>query len=208
MTAFHRIVLSILLSLCALKSSDAARAEASQSCSYHRTFAEAVGVPSFLPKYLLHRNPNPPAHPLNNVFDTLAYLRGGGGEDDRIQTITSLSQIRAIFDDGAAAAAAAASSHNNHHHQQQQLVVLDFTSDNCPPCEMIKPIYADLSRLEEFENVVFCKVNVSDHPEVAHEYGVDGWPAFLLFKDGEVVDSVVGGQAARAGLYGLVAKHK
>jgi len=50
---------------------------------------------------------------------------------------------------------------------------------------------------------------VSDHPEVAERYGVDGWPTFLLFKgdDGVVVDSVVGGQAAKAGLYGLVAKH-
>jgi len=72
---------------------------------------------------------------------------------------------------------------------------------------MIAPIYKDLSNLEEFANVTFCKVNVSHHPDVAENYGVDGWPTFLLFKDGEIVDSVVGGQAAKAGLYGLVAKY-
>ena len=42
---------------------------------------------------------------------------------------------------------------------------------------------------------------------MAEKYGVDGWPTFLLLKNGKVVDSVVGGQAAKAGLYGLVAKH-
>ena len=69
---------------------------------------------------------------------------------------------------------------------------------------MIAPIYDELSQLYEFANVIFCKVNVSLHPEVAKEYGVDGWPTFLLFKKGIVVDSVVGGQASKAGLYGLI----
>jgi len=121
------------------------------------------------------------------VTNRILSIRGGGS----IQTITSLSQIQTILD---------AASHN-------QLIVLDFTANNCPPCEMIAPIYTDLSQLDEFTHVIFCKVNVSDHPDVAERYGVDGWPTFLLFKGGEVVDSVVGGQAAKAGLYGLVSKH-
>ena len=119
----------------------------------------------------------------------LVLLRGGD-----VQTITSLDQVEDIITNQASAA--------------KKLVVLDFASNNCTPCEMIAPIYADLSDLEEFEGKVwFLKVNVSDYPEVAQKYGVDGWPTFLLFKDGKVVDSVVGGQAAKASLYGLVAKH-
>ena len=117
-----------------------------------------------------------------------------GGDDDgqnNIQTITSLSQIQTII-----------STSDEH------LVVLDFTSNNCPPCEMIAPIYKDLSELEEFQQrVIFCKVNVSDHQNIAEEYNVDGWPTFLLFKNGRVVDSIVGGQAAKTGLYSLIAKH-
>ena len=110
-----------------------------------------------------------------------------------IQVVTSISQIEDII-------ANQASGSN-------QLVVLDFTANNCPPCEMIAPIYSDLSDLEEFENkVLFLKVNVNDCPDVAQRYGVDGWPTFLLFKGGKVVDSVVGGQAAKASLYSLVAK--
>jgi len=72
---------------------------------------------------------------------------------------------------------------------------------------MIAPIYSELSQLDEFINVIFCKVNVSYQPEIADEYGVDGWPTFLLFKNGIVVDSIVGGQAAKAGLYGLITRH-
>jgi thioredoxin 1 len=89
----------------------------------------------------------------------------------------------------------------------EQLIVLDFASNNCPPCEMIAPIYHDMSELDEFDHVRFLKVNVSDYPDVAEKYGVDGWPTFLLFKNGEKVHEIVGGQAAKDGLYALVAKY-
>ena len=123
----------------------------------------------------------------------LLSIRGGDdGQNNNIQTITSLSQIQTIISTS-----------------DQHLVVLDFTSNNCPPCEMIAPIYQDLSELEEFQQgVIFCKVNVSYYPNVAEEYNVDGWPTFLLFKNGRVVDSIVGGQAAKAGLYNLIVKYQ
>ena len=117
-----------------------------------------------------------------------------------IQVITSLTQIEDIIEKNQAV-----SSEEN---GQLKLIVLDFTANNCPPCDMIGPIYMDLSNLEEFENkVIFLKVNVNDHPDIAEKYGVDGWPTFLLFKNGKLVDSVVGGQAAKSSLYNLVAKH-
>ena len=137
--------------------------------------------------------------PIEESTNILLSIRGGDdkeGGGGSIQTITSLSQIQTIISD--------ASTSN-------RLVVLDFTSNNCPPCEMIAPIYTDISTLDEFNDddnkVIFCKVNVSDHPNVANYYNVDGWPTFILFRHGAVVDSIVGGQAAKAGLYDLIAKH-
>ena len=119
--------------------------------------------------------------------DVLISIRGG-----EVETVTSLSEVEDIID-GAS---------------RDQLVVLDFASNNCPPCEMIAPIYDDMSNLEEFnKRVRFLKVNVSNHPDVAEGYGVDGWPTFLLFKGGEKVDEIVGGQAAKAGLYPLITKY-
>ena len=126
---------------------------------------------------------------LSSSVNILLSLRGGD-----IKTITALSQVENII--------------NNQASGSNQLVVLDFAANNCPPCEMIAPIYSDLSDLDEFDNkVLFLKVNVNDCPDVAERYGVDGWPTFLLFKDGNVVDSVVGGQAAKESLYSLVAKY-
>ncbi|KAL3799003.1 hypothetical protein HJC23_005142 [Cyclotella cryptica] len=117
----------------------------------------------------------------------LLSIRGGD-----IQVITSLSEVESIIEKTS---------------EGDKIVVLDFTANNCPPCEMIAPIYREMSELEEFNNVLFLKVNVSDHPDIAKRYDVDGWPTFLLFKNGEKVDGIVGGQAAKAGLYSLVAKY-
>ncbi|KAL7522407.1 hypothetical protein ACHAWX_007093 [Stephanocyclus meneghinianus] len=114
-------------------------------------------------------------------------IRGG-----YIQVITSLSEVESIIEDAS---------------KGGQIVVLDFTANNCPPCEMIAPIYKEMSELEEFNKVIFLKVNVSDHPDIAKRYGVDGWPTFLLFKKGVKVDGIIGGQAAKAGLYSFVGKY-
>ena len=129
----------------------------------------------------------------------------GGGGASNVRTMTSLAQIRAVIED----AASSSSSSSDGGDDDQVLVVLDFASRNCPPCEMIKPVYDGLSVSIEFvdRRVVFCAVNVSDHPDVAEYYGVDGWPTFLFFRGGVEVDRMVGGRAAKEGLYGLISKH-
>ena len=123
-----------------------------------------------------------------HIFATLSIRGGSDDGGSNIQPISSLSQVQTIINDAAST---------------NQLVVLDFASDNCPPCEMIAPIYDELSQLEEFEDVIFCKVNVTYNPGVAEAFDVDGWPTFVLFKNGEVVDSIVGG----AGCQGWVVRY-
>jgi len=127
----------------------------------------------------------------------------GGSNGPNIRIFSSLAQIERVLQ-----------SHIHVHAEDgaslgtsTPLIVLYFTANNCPPCKMIGPIYEDLSALTEFENVQFYKVNVSDFPDVAERFNVDGWPTFLLFKDGKVVDSIVGGIAAKEGLYSLIARH-
>lgn len=86
-----------------------------------------------------------------------------------------------------------------------KLVVLYFTANNCPPCKMIAPIYEELSESEEFlEKVVFLKINVDDSPEIAQKFNVEGWPSFFFLKKGQVLSEMVGGSAAREGLYAMV----
>ena len=82
------------------------------------------------------------------------------------------------------------------------LVVIDFYSTNCPPCEKIAPLYEELSLSDEFATgVTFVKVNVDTNPLAVQKYGVTGWPTFLFVKKGEVQTEVVGGKLAEATLY-------
>jgi thioredoxin 1 len=87
-----------------------------------------------------------------------------------------------------------------------QLVVIDFFSDNCLPCERIAPLLEELATSHEFppSKVVFVKINVEEHPMICTQYGVTGWPTILFFKDGKVQTEIVGGKLAEATLYDWV----
>lgn len=70
-------------------------------------------------------------------------------------------------------------------------VMVDFYADWCGPCKMMAPLVAQLS--EEYSGKCkIAKCNVTDYPGPASEYKIMSIPAFLFFKEGKVVDSVVG----------------
>ena len=88
---------------------------------------------------------------------------------------------------------------------KDKLVVIDFFSTDCAPCEKVAPLYEELSQSEEFsEKVIFLKVNVDNHPFITAKYSVTGWPTFLFIKNGEVQTEIVGGKLAEATLYDWV----
>lgn len=70
-------------------------------------------------------------------------------------------------------------------------VVVDFWAKWCSPCLKMEPIVEELSK--EFKDKVdIYKLNVDESASKAAEYGVRGIPAYFFFKNGEVVDRVVG----------------
>ena len=71
-------------------------------------------------------------------------------------------------------------------------VIVDFYADWCGPCKMIAPVVEKLS--EEFENeIIFCKVNVDESPEVAERFLIQNIPTFISFKNGQQHNMMVGG---------------
>lgn len=70
-------------------------------------------------------------------------------------------------------------------------VLVDFWAPWCGPCQMQGPIIHELAS-EVGEKAVVVKVNVDDSPELAGRYGVMSIPALKVFKDGEVVEEMVG----------------
>jgi thioredoxin 1 len=72
-------------------------------------------------------------------------------------------------------------------------VLVDFWAPWCGPCKMIAPILDELSN-EVGDKAKIVKINVDDNPESAAKYNVMSIPTLLVFKDGHVVDQLVGVQ--------------
>lgn len=77
------------------------------------------------------------------------------------------------------------------------LLVVDVYADWCAPCRAIAPTIATLA--EHYHGrVVFGKLNFDENPSTPAQFGVRSIPTVLYFRNGEVVDRIVGAQPLAA----------
>jgi thioredoxin 1 len=74
---------------------------------------------------------------------------------------------------------------------QYPLFILDCWAEWCGPCRMIGPIIEQLA-VEMKGKVVFGKLNVDENMQTANKYRISAIPTLMIFKNGKLIDKVVG----------------
>ena len=76
-------------------------------------------------------------------------------------------------------------------------VLIDFWAVWCMPCKAIAPIVEEIAN-EYTGKIKVGKMDIDHNKETAMKYGIRSIPTLLIFKDGQVVDTIVGSQPKNA----------
>ena len=70
------------------------------------------------------------------------------------------------------------------------LLLVDFWAEWCGPCKSMHPIFTRMAK--KYKSVRFARVNVDNAQDIARKYGVQSIPTFIMFKNGEIANTMVG----------------
>ena len=70
------------------------------------------------------------------------------------------------------------------------LLLVDFWAEWCGPCKSMHPIFTRMAK--KYKRVRFARVNVDNAQDIAMKYGVQSIPTFIMFRNGEIANTMVG----------------
>ncbi len=73
-------------------------------------------------------------------------------------------------------------------------VMIDFWAEWCGPCRAMAPV-VDKIAAEKKDVLKVVKMNIEENPDTPTKYGIRGIPTFMIFKNGQLVDTKVGGMS-------------
>jgi thioredoxin 1 len=84
-------------------------------------------------------------------------------------------------------------------------VLVDFWAEWCTPCKMMAPVLDQVAS-EQAGKLKVAKVDVDAYPAMLARFGIRGIPTLILFKNGQLVDRIIGYQSKSA-LLGKLQRH-
>jgi thioredoxin len=103
----------------------------------------------------------------------------GAGETSKPRVVTDATFAREVLHTGA------------------RPVLLDCWAEWCGPCRMLTPVLDQLAS-ESKGQYIIAKLNVDENPQTAAQFGIRSIPTMLIFKNGTLVDRLVGVQPKEA----------
>ncbi len=74
---------------------------------------------------------------------------------------------------------------------QKGIVIVDFWAEWCMPCKALSPALEQVAA-KYADRVTFAKLNVDENPKTPSKYRIMAIPTLLIFKDGKIVDQIIG----------------
>lgn len=75
--------------------------------------------------------------------------------------------------------------------KSEEPVIIDFYADWCGPCQMMKPVFEELSK--EYEGKLkFAKLNTDENHDIAESFEISGIPCMIITREGKEIERIVG----------------
>ena len=71
-------------------------------------------------------------------------------------------------------------------------VFVDFWAPWCGPCQSMLPIIEEVAKEYKEDIIKIAKLNIDENKAVPGQYGIMSVPTFMIFKDGQIIDQIVG----------------
>jgi len=78
--------------------------------------------------------------------------------------------------------------------QKTARVLIDCYADWCGPCKKLEPIFEQLAAV--YQTILFGRINVDNTPNISSQFQIKGIPLMLFFKNGQLVNKLLGAQSS------------